>query len=75
MGTVIQRLKTVALVFIVLTLWSWPIQEIRALEFVVTSDNHSGYNESQDRLGPSPRTRIRHRRSGYMIASRCQPDQ
>ena len=39
--------RAVALAFIILTLWSWPIQEIRALEFVVTSDHHSGYNESQ----------------------------
>ena len=47
MGKLIQRLRNVVLIFIVPALWSWPIQEIRALEFVVTADTHSGYSESQ----------------------------
>ena len=47
MGKIIQRLKIAALASIVLTLWSWPIQEILALEFIVTSDHHSGYDKSQ----------------------------
>lgn len=47
MGRIIQKLKTIALVFIVLILWSGLAQESHALTFIVTSDHHSGYNNSQ----------------------------
>lgn len=43
----IKSLKNVVLALTVIVLGNWPTQESYALTFVVTSDNHSGYNDSQ----------------------------
>lgn len=42
-----QRLKTVVLALTVLAFWSWLAEASCGLTFVVTSDNHSGYGDSQ----------------------------
>ena len=47
MGRIIQKIKTITLAFIVWVLWVCPVQESYALTFIVTSDHHSGYNNSQ----------------------------
>lgn len=43
----VQSRKTVVLAVAILTPWSWLAQTSYALTFVVTSDNHSGYDDSQ----------------------------
>ena len=47
MGKMMQKLNIIALVFMVLVLWSGLAQESCALTFIVTSDHHSGYNNAQ----------------------------
>jgi 3',5'-cyclic AMP phosphodiesterase CpdA len=47
MGKIIHKVKIAVLIVIVPALWCWSAQECRALTFIVTSDNHSGYTKSQ----------------------------
>jgi len=50
MNTSEKRLNNILLTFAVFALWNWQTSESTALTFVVTSDNHSGYNNSQKAL-------------------------